>query len=123
MKHAHYALVLSEPMSLLHCASERDIETFGAVAPVAEVPSPVLDSANAVVGSFLDLLLLRFPHSSLEFWHRQADMMASFPRCIPAPLSLAQRNRDAAERPTLTEPAVSGTWSLSQSDVDSLHPG
>lgn len=111
------------PVPLLHFASELDIETFGGVAPVAEAPSPVPDSANAVVGSFLvDLLLLRFPHSSLEFWHRQADMMASFPHCIPAPLSLAQRNRDAAERPTLTEPAVSECLSLSQSDVDSLHP-
>lgn len=142
MKHAPYTLVLPElafqPASWPHFASELDFETFGGVArvagvhaatvavvlqvlavvlvavAVAEALAPLFDFADAFVGSFLvDLLLPRVPHPSSEMVHRRIELMAYFPHCIPAPLSLARRDGDTAV--TLTESA--------QSDVESFHPG
>lgn len=85
----------------------------GLAAVAAEAPSPLLDFADAFVRSF-DLLLPRLPHSSRE-------PMASFPHCIPAPLSSAPRDRDAAE--TSAEPADPDGRCPSQPDAESLHPG
>lgn len=86
----------------------------------AEAPSPLLGFADAFVRSF-DLLLPRLPHSSWEVGPRQMELMASFPHCIPAPLSSARRDRDAAE--TSTEPADPDDRCPTQPEVESFPPG